>query len=343
GRHGARPRPGRMGPAAVPAGAGFATSTAARRRRAEPARAQSPGAPRGHRAHSAPGRGRAPAGRVCPRNPGQPLRRSAAACGDVRLRGRAQGRRQPGGGAGTHAARDRRGQSRHGGGRHGRPAQRLHRRAARAAIGRVRGGLLRTAAARGCGRYRGTRRRARHAARRPARCDAAVVERRACALITLQLPDEAATGALAAKLAHAAPGSAVVYLHGDLGSGKSTLARAWVRTLGVLGTVRGPTYPLVERYPLATGGEALHLDLYRIGASGELEYLGLDDTAATLWLVEWPHRGTGALPPADLHLHLAISGSGRAARLEPGTAAGQTWLLRLAETGDLRPIPEPNP
>lgn len=162
-------------------------------------------------------------------------------------------------------------------------------------------------------------------------------------MITLQLPDEAATGALAAKLAHAAPGSAVVYLHGDLGSGKSTLARAWLRTLGVSGTVRSPTYTLVERYPLATGGEALHLDLYRIGASGELEYLGLDDTAATLWLVEWPDRGTGALPPADLHLHLAISGSGRAARLEPGTAAGQTWLLRLAETGDLRPIPEPNP
>src|SRR5690606_35766219 len=145
------------------------------------------------------------------------------------------------------------------------------------------------------------------------------------------------------RLAQTAPATAVVYLHGDLGSGKSTLARAWLRALGVTGTVRSPTYTLVERYPLATGGEALHLDLYRIGASGELEYLGLDDSEAALWLVEWPDRGAGALPQADVHLHLAISGRGRNARLESGTAKGQSWLLRLANTGNLHPIPEPNP
>ena len=160
---------------------------------------------------------------------------------------------------------------------------------------------------------------------------------------TIHLPDEAATRALAATLAQTAPATAVVFLHGDLGSGKSTLARAWLRTLGVTGTVRSPTYTLVERYPLADGGEALHLDLYRIGAAGELEYLGLDDSEAALWLVEWPDRGAGALPPADLHLHLAISGSGREARLESGTGEGRAWLLRLAGTGHLRQIPEPKP
>ncbi|MGY1521785.1 tRNA (adenosine(37)-N6)-threonylcarbamoyltransferase complex ATPase subunit type 1 TsaE [Luteimonas sp. A482] len=162
-------------------------------------------------------------------------------------------------------------------------------------------------------------------------------------MTALHLPDEAATRALAATLAQTAPAAAVVYLHGDLGSGKSTLARAWLRTLGVTGTVRSPTYTLVERYPLAKGGEALHLDLYRIGASGELEYLGLDDSQAALWLVEWPDRGAGALPQADLHIHLAIAGNGRAARLESGSVEGQDWVRRLANKGDLRPIPEPNP
>ncbi|MGY1409729.1 tRNA (adenosine(37)-N6)-threonylcarbamoyltransferase complex ATPase subunit type 1 TsaE [Luteimonas sp. A611] len=162
-------------------------------------------------------------------------------------------------------------------------------------------------------------------------------------MTALHLPDEAATRALAATLAQTAPAAAVAYLHGDLGSGKSTLARAWLRTLGVTGTVRSPTYTLVERYPLAKGGEALHLDLYRIGASGELEYLGLDDSQAALWLVEWPDRGAGALPQADLHIHLAIAGSGRAARLESGSLEGQAWVRRLANKGDLRPIPEPNP
>jgi len=157
------------------------------------------------------------------------------------------------------------------------------------------------------------------------------------------LADEAATSALGAALAGTAPRGAVVYLHGDLGAGKSTLARAWLRALGVAGTVRSPTYTLVERYRLADGGEALHLDLYRIGSAGELEFLGLDEADAALWLVEWPDRGAGALPPADLHLRLEIEGAGRGARLEAGTPAGRDWLQCLGQAGYLRPTAEPQP
>ncbi|WP_024890149.1 tRNA (adenosine(37)-N6)-threonylcarbamoyltransferase complex ATPase subunit type 1 TsaE [Luteimonas huabeiensis] len=154
---------------------------------------------------------------------------------------------------------------------------------------------------------------------------------------SLQLADAAATERLAAALADAQPPGAVVYLHGDLGAGKSTLARAWLRRLGVTGTVRSPTYTLVERYPLGAGGEALHLDLYRIGDPGELEYLGLDDAAAALWLVEWPQRGAGALPPADLEVALALAGTGRAAALTPRSARGRAWLAacRLSEVEGL--------
>src|SRR3546814_2111865 len=95
----------------------------------------------------------------------------------------------------------------------------------------------------------------------------------------------------------------------DLGAGKSTLARAWLRALGVEGPIRSPTYTLVERYPVP-GGEALHLDLYRIGGAGELEFLGLDDADVALWLVEWPERGTGGLPAADLRVALSVEGAG---------------------------------
>jgi len=151
------------------------------------------------------------------------------------------------------------------------------------------------------------------------------------------LADEAATGALGAALAATAPRGAVVYLHGDLGAGKSTLARAWLRALGVTGTVRSPTYTLVERYRLADGGEALHLDLYRIGAAGELEFLGLDEADAVLWLVEWPDRGAGALPPADLHVRLALAGHGRHAAFEAGSPGGSTWLARLDGAARLAP------
>lgn len=149
------------------------------------------------------------------------------------------------------------------------------------------------------------------------------------------LADSEATATLGHVLAASRPPMAVLHLHGDLGAGKSTLARALLRELGVQGPIRSPTYTLVERYPVP-GGEAWHLDLYRIGDAGELDFLGLDGDEATLWLVEWPERGAAALPLADLHVHLSLDGAGRLARLEAGTPAGETWLAASAETGRLQ-------
>jgi len=162
------------------------------------------------------------------------------------------------------------------------------------------------------------------------------------AIIERFLPDAGATDALGQVLAATQPAQAVVYLHGDLGAGKSTLARAWLRALGVQGPIRSPTYTLVERYPIP-GGEALHLDLYRIGGAGELEFLGLDEAGAALWLVEWPERGAGSLPAADLQVDLQVQGAGRAVRLLAMSPAGDEWVKRMEIEGDLRPLPESNP
>jgi tRNA threonylcarbamoyl adenosine modification protein YjeE len=153
-----------------------------------------------------------------------------------------------------------------------------------------------------------------------------------------ELPDVDATQALGQMLARTRPSPAVIHLHGDLGAGKSTLARALLRALGVQGTVRSPTYTLIERYPVP-GGEAWHLDLYRIGDATELDFLGLDGDEACLWLVEWPERGRGALPPADLELHLDPAGAGRLARLVAGTPQGRDWLVQLENCGGLQPLP----
>jgi len=154
------------------------------------------------------------------------------------------------------------------------------------------------------------------------------------------LPDANATDRLGAWLAQTRPPRAIVYLRGDLGAGKSTLARALLRALGVTGAIRSPTYTLVERYPVGDG-DAVHLDLYRIGDPGELEFLGLDAGEGTLWLVEWPERGASSLPPADLDVVLALDGQGRVADLIAGSPVGEAWRARLVEHPDLRALSVP--
>jgi tRNA threonylcarbamoyladenosine biosynthesis protein TsaE len=56
----------------------------------------------------------------------------------------------------------------------------------------------------------------------------------------------------------------------------------------------------------------VHLDLYRLRDPNELEQLGLADyfQPGHLWLVEWPEKGKGHLPPADLGFVFSVSDQG---------------------------------
>jgi tRNA threonylcarbamoyladenosine biosynthesis protein TsaE len=110
----------------------------------------------------------------------------------------------------------------------------------------------------------------------------------------------------------------VVFLRGELGSGKSTFARGVLRALGVQGPIKSPSYTLLEAYELPTI-TAVHLDLYRLLDPEELEHLGLPDyhRPGFLWLVEWPERGVGRLPEADLQFQFSIGNDGhRIERIE---------------------------
>lgn len=141
------------------------------------------------------------------------------------------------------------------------------------------------------------------------------------------IADEAATLAAGAALAHVAPAGGVIYLVGDLGAGKTTFARGLLRGLGHAGAVKSPTYTLLESYE-AGGRRVYHFDLYRLADPLELEYLGIRDCAdaESLLLIEWPERGGGGLPAADLVLHLEHRVHGRLLRGEARSAAGTALL-----------------
>jgi tRNA threonylcarbamoyladenosine biosynthesis protein TsaE len=142
------------------------------------------------------------------------------------------------------------------------------------------------------------------------------------------------TEAFGARLAAAKPASSdaavIVYLTGDLGAGKTTLARGFLRACGITGAVRSPTYTLVETYD-AGALTLVHLDLYRLREPSELEPLGLRDLARAgyLWLIEWPERGAGRLPPADLTISLQVAEKTHDLTTSAGTAVGQVWFRRL--------------
>jgi tRNA threonylcarbamoyladenosine biosynthesis protein TsaE len=155
------------------------------------------------------------------------------------------------------------------------------------------------------------------------------------------LPDSGATEALGAALAGAFPGAAsgaIVHLRGELGSGKTTCARSLLHTLGVTAPVRSPTYTLVDTYCVATL-TCVHVDLYRVQSTTEVEELGLRDLTGPgyLMLIEWPEKGGVAVPPADLHLQLVYKGDARSATLGVGSETGRAWLRKLAIDTSLAP------
>ncbi|MBP0443264.1 tRNA (adenosine(37)-N6)-threonylcarbamoyltransferase complex ATPase subunit type 1 TsaE [Roseomonas sp. SSH11] len=124
--------------------------------------------------------------------------------------------------------------------------------------------------------------------------------------LTLTLPDEAATGALAARAARLSrPGDAIL-LDGPLGAGKSAFARAFLRAAAgdPALEVPSPTFTLVQSYDLPKGA-AHHLDLYRLEGPDALPELGWEEARDGIVLVEWPDRLGRHAPRDALRITLA--------------------------------------
>ena len=147
------------------------------------------------------------------------------------------------------------------------------------------------------------------------------------AVVEWESIDESSLKRLAQTFAPLLGQGGVVLLEGDLGAGKTTFARALLSALGVGERIKSPTYSLLESYQVGDFA-AHHLDLYRIADVDELEWLGLPDLLDpnSLMLVEWPERGSGALPPADLGFRFAHAGERRNVSVSAYSARGRHWL-----------------
>ncbi len=157
--------------------------------------------------------------------------------------------------------------------------------------------------------------------------------------LEVDLPDEAATAALARRLAPLLAAGDVIALAGDLGSGKTCFARALINTLprgpgapeGEAEEVPSPTFTLVQVYERGPAA-VWHVDLYRLDRPEDAEELGLEEAfGEAIVLIEWPERLAGRLPPDRLELHLSY-GAAEGARRAVLTGFG-AWGPRLAAAG----------
>ena len=101
----------------------------------------------------------------------------------------------------------------------------------------------------------------------------------------------------------------MVKLYGDLGAGKTTLVKGIARALGIPAeSVVSPSFTIITEYE--SSPRLLHIDLYRIDSSNDLESTGIWDAIGSdaVTVIEWPEHAGDELPDDSViirieHLH----------------------------------------
>ena len=186
---------------------------------------------------------------------------------------------------------------------------------------------------------------------------------------SLQIINEEAMLDLGKKLANLSYRGLIIYLDGDLGTGKTTLVRGFLRAMGHQGAVKSPTFTIVESYLLdynklfnynvlddnlklntykekqqnlkclglkeaalkEPGLKIYHFDLYRLEDPEELEYIGIRDylDGRAIALIEWPEKGYGLLPEADLVIKINHQKQQRQVELIPQSDNAQVLVSKF--------------
>lgn len=137
-------------------------------------------------------------------------------------------------------------------------------------------------------------------------------------------------GALGKALVEFGLGASCLYLRGDLGAGKTTFSRYLLQSIGHVGSVKSPTYTLVEPYELETA-TVFHFDLYRLSDPEELEFMGVRDyfNNDSACLVEWPDRGANLLPNSDIDINIQHRSNSRLFSIIANSEFGQSCLSSM--------------
>jgi len=161
-------------------------------------------------------------------------------------------------------------------------------------------------------------------------------------MCSLFLADEAQTLQFAAAVANCIEPKTVIYLCGDLGAGKTCFARGFIQALGHNGTVKSPTYTLVEEYELSQH-KIYHFDLYRLDDPEELEFIGIRDyiRSEAILLIEWPKRGEGFIPEPDLIIDFEYHQQGRRVNVQSNSLIGVQFIEKTQSFQTLRPFLAP--
>ncbi len=147
----------------------------------------------------------------------------------------------------------------------------------------------------------------------------------------VHVPNPTEMEKLGAILASACQVGMLIFLQGELGAGKTTLVRGFVSSLGHSGTVKSPTYTLVEPYD-DTKIPVYHFDLYRLSDPDEIEFLGVRDYLGGqgICLIEWPERAQACLPEPDLVVTIRYQDAARNVTIRAQSDAGVAVLRNMS-------------
>ncbi len=126
----------------------------------------------------------------------------------------------------------------------------------------------------------------------------------------------------------------VITLTGNLGSGKTTFVREALRSIGVKGIIKSPTYTLVEPY-FINNVNIYHFDLYRFSSPDEWFDAGFDEyfLSTQISFIEWSEKATGLIPQIDWQIEILVLDESRELTITTVSEIGEKCLVNLINSG----------